>query len=77
MDLYEKAIQYYSAINDFRYQIYMRKTKRLFSQITDNELKKYTKKGDGKKKKKKGGKKDKTKDKEEETKKEENEQGKE
>ena len=67
MNLYEKAVQYYSALNDYRYQIYMRKTKKLFSQMTDKELgiKKGLKKGGegGKKKGKKGkGKKEKLKD---------------
>ena len=38
MNLYEKAVQYYSALNDYRYQIYMRKTKKLFSQMSDKDL---------------------------------------
>ena len=54
MNLYEKAVQYYSAVNDYRYQIYMRKTKKLFSQMSDKDLGilKGIKKKDGEKKKK-------------------------
>ena len=51
MNLYEKAVQYYSALNDYRYTIYMRKTKKLFSQMTDKELG-VKKKGEKKKGKK-------------------------
>ena len=71
MNLYEQAVQYYSALNDYRYQMYMRKTKKLMAQISENELgKKGVKKsGDGEKKKK--GKKKKSKNKEKEEKKEE------
>ena len=57
MNLYEKAVQYYSALNDYRYQIYMRKTKKLFSQMSDKELgviKGFKKIGEGGEKKKKG-----------------------
>ena len=53
MNLYEKAVQYYSAVNDYRYQIYMRKTKKLFSQMSDKDLG-IKKSGDKKKKGKKG-----------------------
>ena len=57
MNLYEKAVQYYSAINDYRYQIYMRKTKKLFAEINDSkkslDKKKKVKKGKGKSKKEK------------------------
>ena len=59
MNLYEKAVQYYSALNDYRYQIYMRKTKKLISQMSDKDLgvKKGVKKsGEGVKKKGKKGK---------------------
>lgn len=38
MNLYEKAVQYYSAVNDYRYQIYMRKTKKLFSNMSEKDL---------------------------------------
>jgi hypothetical protein len=38
MNLYEKAVQYYSALNDYRYQIYMRKTKKLFNNMSDKDL---------------------------------------
>ena len=77
MNLYEKAIQYYSAVNDYRYQIYMRKTKKLFTTMSDKDLgfkKLEEKKGkkDEKKKKGKKGKKKKAKDKTKEEKKEEN-----
>ena len=57
MNLYEKAVQYYSALNDYRYQIYMRKTKKLFSQMSEKELgaiKGIKKIGEGGEKKKKG-----------------------
>ena len=69
MNLYEKAVQYYSAVNDYRYQIYMRKTKKLFSNMSEKDLgfKKLEEKGgekEGKKKKGKKGKKKKAKDKE-------------
>ena len=37
MNLYEKAVQYYSALNDYRYQIYMRKTKKLFTNMSDKD----------------------------------------
>ena len=75
MNLYEKAVQYYSAVNDYRYQIYMRKTKKLFTNMNDKDLgfKKLEElkgKKDEKKKKGKKGKKKKAKDKED--KKEEN-----
>ena len=67
MNLYEKAVQYYSAVNDYRYQIYMRKTKKLFSQISDKDLG-IKKSGDKKKKGKKGKiKKEKSKTKEKDT----------
>ena len=70
MNLYEKAVQYYSALNDYRYQIYMRKTKKLFTTMSDKDLgfkKIEEKKGKKEEKKKKGkkGKKKKAKDKEE------------
>ena len=74
MNLYEKAVQYYSALNDYRYQIYMRKTKKLFSQMSDKDLGilKGIKKGkDGEKKKK--GKKGKGKKEKEKTNKEKEE----
>ena len=69
MNLYEKAVQYYSAVNDYRYQIYMRKTKKLFSNMNEKDLgfKKLEEKigeKEGKKKKGKKGKKKKAKDKE-------------
>ena len=69
MNLYEKAVQYYSAINDYRYQIYMRKTKKLFTNMSDKDLgfKKLEEnvgKKEEKKKKGKKGKKKKAKDKE-------------
>ena len=69
MNLYEKAVQYYSAVNDYRYQIYMRKTKKLFSNMSEKDLgfKKLEEKGgekEEKKKKGKKGKKKKAKDKE-------------
>ena len=81
MNLYEKAVQYYSALNDYRYQIYMRKTKKLFTNMSDKDLgfkKLEDKKGkkDEKKKKGKKGKKKKNKDKDdkkEDTKEEKNE----
>ena len=80
MNLYEKAVQYYSAVNDYRYQIYMRKTKKLFTNMNDKDLgfKKLEEskgKKDEKKKKGKKGKKKKAKDKED--KKEENNKNKE
>ena len=69
MNLYEKAVQYYSAVNDYRYQIYMRKTKKLFSNMSEKDLgfkKLEEKSGEKEVKKKKGkkGKKKKAKDKE-------------
>ena len=69
MNLYEKAVQYYSALNDYRYQIYMRKTKKLFTNMSDKDLgfkKLEDKKGNKEEKKKKGkkGKKKKAKNKE-------------
>ena len=69
MNLYEKAVQYYSAVNDYRYQIYMRKTKKLFSNMSEKDLgfkKLDEKSGEKEVKKKKGkkGKKKKAKDKE-------------
>ena len=68
MNLYEKAVQYYSAVNDYRYQIYMRKTKKLFSNMSEKDLgfkKLEEKSGEKEVKKKKGkkGKKKKAKDK--------------
>jgi hypothetical protein len=57
MNLYEKAIEYYSALNDYRFQIYNRKTKKLFSQMSDKDLgiiKGVKKTGEGGEKKKKG-----------------------
>ena len=57
MNLYEKAVQYYSAINDQTYQIYTKKTKKLISQMSDKDLggKKGNKKtGEAGEKKKKG-----------------------
>ena len=59
MNLYEKAVQYYSAVNDYRYQIYMRKTKKLFNNMSDKDLgfKKLEEKKDKKDEKKKKGKK--------------------
>ena len=74
MNLYEKAVQYYSAVNDYRYQIYMRKTKKLFSQMSDKDLG-IKKSGDKKKKGKKGKikkEKSKIKEKDDETKMENN-----
>ena len=76
MNLYEKAVQYYSAVNDYRYQIYMRKTKKLFTTMSDKDLgfkKLEEKKGKKEEKKKKGkkGKKKKAKDKNKEEQKEE------
>ena len=78
MNLYEKAVQYYSAVNDYRYQIYMRKTKKLFNNMSDKDLgfkNIEEKKGSKEEKKKKGkkGKKKKAKNKEKEDKKEEKE----
>ena len=78
MNLYEKAVQYYSAVNDYRYQIYMRKTKKLFNNMSDKDLgfkNIEEKKGSKEEKKKKGkkGKKKKAKNKEKEEKKEEKE----
>jgi len=63
MNLYEKAVQYYSALNDYRYQIYMRKTKKLFNNMSDKDLgfKKLEEKKDKKEEKKKKGKKGKKK----------------
>ena len=63
MNLYEKAVQYYSAINDYRFQIYMRKTKKLFNNMSDKDLgfKKLEEKKDKKDEKKKKGKKGKKK----------------
>ena len=60
MNLYEKAVQYYSAINDYRFQIYMRK---LFNNMSDKDLgfKKLEEKKDKKDEKKKKGKKGKKK----------------
>jgi hypothetical protein len=78
MNLYEKAVQYYSAVNDYRYQIYMRKTKKLFSQMSDKDLG-IKKSGDKKKKGKKGKikkEKPKTKEKDNETKNEDIKEGK-
>ena len=69
MNLYEKAIQYYSAVNDYKYQIYMRKTKKLFTKMGDKEL--GIKKKSGEKKKGKKGKLKKEKSQKEEEKKEE------
>ena len=69
MNLYEKAIQYYSAVNDYKYQIYMRKTKKLFTKMGDKEL--GIKKKSGEKKKGKKGKLKKEKSQIEEEKKEE------
>ena len=70
MNLYEKAVQYYSALNDYRYQIYMRKTKKLFNNMSDKDLgfkklEEMKDKKDEKKKKGKKGKKKKSKNKEE------------
>ena len=46
MNLYEKAVQYYSAINDNTYQIYTKKLNQLISQMNDKGLyKKGNKKG--------------------------------
>ena len=61
MNLYEKAVQYYSALNDYRYKIYIRKTKKLFSQMTDKELGMKKKSGEKKKGKKGKQKKEKSK----------------
>ena len=80
MNLYEKAVQYYSAINDYRFQIYMRKTKKLFNNMSDKDLgfKKLEEKKDKKDEKKKKGKKSKKKkSKNKEEKKEEKEEKKE
>ena len=70
MNLYEKAVQYYSALNDYRYQIYTRKTKKLFNNMSDKDLgfkklEEMKDKKDEKKKKGKKGKKKKAKNKEE------------
>ena len=70
MNLYEKAVQYYSALNDYRYQIYMRKTKKLFNNMSDKDLgfkklEEMKDKKDEKKKKGKKGKKKKAKNKDE------------
>ena len=83
MNLYEKAVQYYSALNDYRYQIYMRKTKKLFTNMSDKDLgfnklneekkvKKEEKKKKGKKGKKKKNKEDKKEEKDKDKDKEEN-----